>query len=101
MQVTQWAERMLQKASAIAIKGSLRVMLDAWVDWMGDDMNCEKEEAKECLSTLGNVISSQTITTDLTRQLFPSQESPLVTDATQMLITSEIPVDLTDDIEED
>jgi len=32
MQVTQWAERMLQKASAIAIKGSLRVMLDAWVD---------------------------------------------------------------------
>ena len=39
---TQRAERMVRKAAAIAIKGSVRDMVDAWVERLGD----MKEEEK-------------------------------------------------------
>ena len=47
---TQRAECMLRKAAAVAIKGSLRDMVDAWVDQIADVK--EVKEAKECMSTL-------------------------------------------------
>jgi len=98
---TQWAERMLRKASVVAIKSSLRDMVDAWVESLSGDTG---KEGMECLST-PVVVARTTTTTELPlgRVMFPretplnnvghkqQQEPPLITP----------PVDLTTDEEED
>ena len=97
---TQRAERMLRKAAVVAIKGSLRDLVDAWVEPIG-----EEKEAGECMSTPSvSVTGTRRNNLDLTCHLFSggSQETPnnnslLATQAP--LITP--PVDLTDDVEAD
>ena len=98
---TQRAERMLRKAAAVAIKGSLRDLVDAWVEQIGNE-----KEAEECLSTPAvsapgqrtNIFNSEL----RARAIFPSGDSPAIGTDTQEPSTTLItpPVDLTADEEE-
>ena len=99
---TQRAERMLCKAAAIAIKGPLRDMVDAWVEAMEDGDIKEAEAFEECLSTpaVGTRGLASAITNELPqrRVIFPG-ETPVNREQQQPLITP--PLDLTDDVEEE
>lgn len=97
---TQRAERMLRKASAIAIKASLRDMLDAWVDRMGDEIMKGEKESTECLSTPAVSTARTIMGTDLNRRLiFPEEGAMVHQQQLGQIITP--PVDLTDETEED
>ena len=96
---TQCAERHIRKAAAIAVKGALRDMVEAWVDRMGD-----VKEAEACLSTpVSNGLTNNWPEMSALRQrlVFPLEEKPGPVNDGQVgpLITP--PVDLTDDVEED
>jgi len=94
---TQRAERMLHKAAVVAIKGSLRDLIDAWVERMED----EKEfSAGECMKTpSAAAVGSTAEARELSRRLvFDAEETPNNNSfAAPPLITP--PVDLTDDVE--
>jgi len=71
---TQRAERMVRKAAAIAVKRSVRDMVDAWVDRMSDE-----KEAEECVSTpaaSNQMAAVFPLASQLKTRLFPS-DTPL------------------------
>jgi len=103
---TQRAERMLRKAAVVAIKGSLRDAIEAWLERMSDDEKEEKEgtndyTAGECLSTpaVGVVGTSVPAAGELSRRLLFSDADNNREAENVSLITP--PVDLTGDLEAD
>ena len=101
---TQRAERMLRRAAVIAIKGSLRDLVDAWVDRIGEEK--ELKEANECLSTPATTIagkrSDSTTTTELQRRvIFPTGETPNSGQQSAQLISPPVVDLMDDDLEED
>jgi len=104
---TQRAERMLRKAAAVAIKGSLRDIVDAWVERIGDESKDGKEAAMECLSTPALGGQRTDITTsdlvEITRRPFFEDNTPTLDEQGNIpLITPPIdPIDLSDDVDVD
>ena len=100
---TQRAERMLRKAAAVAIKGSVRDMVDAWIERIGDD---DKKEAFACMSTPALTTQRMFAATDELEQRIifptPATETPIVgrlPPSQPTFITP--PLDLTDDADGD